>query len=175
MSNVVVLKEWARHQSWVDNSITNNISWKGYSCKGRYLRLAKIRGEGVQCSCDWKSDDYSHMLVGCYCLLRLMCMPSTILGYFFNILIKELSSHSTKRITTDICIEEIWVLSLKYLRRGVVFLLASWVFYSDNYFDIIDLPETDRVETAPAEIIRLLSNLQIRSTLSYHGGCIVSA
>ena len=70
---------------------TNNISWKGYSCKGRYLRLAKIRGEGVQYSCDWKSDDYSHMLVGqstinrfgCYCLLRLMCMPSTIFGYFF--------------------------------------------------------------------------------------------
>ena len=58
----------------------------------------------------------------------------------FLIFHKELSSHFTERITTDVCIEEIRVLiglSLKYLRRRVVFLLASWVFYSDNYFDII--------------------------------------
>ena len=48
---------------------------------------------------------------------------------FSNFFIKELSSHFTERITTDIrSIEEMRVLislSLKYLRRRVVFLLAS--------------------------------------------------
>ena len=66
--------------------------------------------------------------------------------------------------------------------KRVDFLLASWVIYSDNYYGSkeyngsLKIPDGDKavlsVEPSLAELIRLLSNLQIRPTLSYHEECI---
>ena len=65
---------------------------------------------------------------------------------------------------------------LKYLAKRVIFMLVSWVIYSDHYCGISDLPDGEKValsiEPSLAGLIRFLSNLRIRPTLSHHKKCI---
>ena len=79
-----------------------------------------------------------------------------------RLIFELLFSHFSEGITTDICILKNWVLISSIIKisnqeSGMVFLLTSWVIYSDHYYGSLETSGGEKAALSVEPFVYVLS------------------